>query len=50
MNSTAAALLMPQHGIILAGQDLWVTLDALERINVNAWCILAQGMLANLPK
>ncbi|NPV86119.1 MAG: class II aldolase/adducin family protein [Anaerolineae bacterium] len=41
MQSSAAALLMPQHGIILAGVELETVLDALERIDTNAWCILA---------
>ncbi|MBM4431862.1 MAG: hypothetical protein FJ026_16175, partial [Chloroflexi bacterium] len=38
----AAAVLIPQHGIIVAGKDLLAALDALERIDWNAWCILAQ--------
>jgi L-fuculose-phosphate aldolase len=41
----AAAVLLPQHGIIVAGKDLLATLDALERIDWNAWCILAQRLL-----
>ena len=42
----AAAVLMPQHGIIVAGKDLWATVDALERIDWNAYCILVQRSLA----
>jgi L-fuculose-phosphate aldolase len=45
----AAGLILPRHGIIMAGRDLYATLDAVERINWNAWCILAQGLLASLP-
>ena len=45
----AAGLILPRHGIIMAGKDLYATLDAVERINWNAWCILAQGLLAGLP-
>lgn len=41
----AAAVLIPHHGIIVAGKDLLATLDALERIDWNAWCILASRML-----
>lgn len=41
----AAAVLVPKHGIIVAGKDLFAALDALERIDWNAWCILAQGLL-----
>ncbi len=41
----AAAVLLPQHGIIVAGKDLLAAVDALERLDWNAWCILAQGLL-----
>ncbi len=45
MRTQAAAVLMPRHGIIAAGKDLMATVDAVERIDWNAWCILAQGLL-----
>jgi L-fuculose-phosphate aldolase len=38
----AAAVLLPTHGIIVAGKDLFAAIDAVERIDWNAWCILAQ--------
>lgn len=41
----AAAVLLPRHGIVVAGKDLLATLDALERIDWNAWCIIASRML-----
>jgi L-fuculose-phosphate aldolase len=41
----AAAVLIPTHGIFVAGKDLLSALDALERIDWNAWCILARGLL-----
>jgi L-fuculose-phosphate aldolase len=41
----AAAILVPQHGIIVAGKDILAAVDALERIDWNAWCILAQRLL-----
>ena len=41
----AAAVLLPRHGIIVAGKDLLAALDAVERIDWNAWCILAQGLM-----
>lgn len=44
----AAAVLLPRHGIVVAGKDLLATLDALERIDWNAWCILASRMLGSL--
>ena len=45
MNDTAAAVLMPQHGIFIAGKNLWEAVDALERINTNAWCLIARKIL-----
>lgn len=41
----AAAVLIPYHGIVVAGKDLLATVDALERIDWNAWCILAGKLL-----
>lgn len=41
----AAAVLLPGHGIVVAGKDLWAAADAVERIDTNAWCILAQKSL-----
>jgi L-fuculose-phosphate aldolase len=41
----AAAVILPRHGIIVVGKDLDFALDALERIDTAAWCILARGPL-----
>ena len=41
----AAAVLMPRHGIIIAAKDLSAAVDCLERLNTNAWCIIAQKIL-----
>lgn len=41
----AAAVLMPKHGITLAGKDLYATFDTLVKIDMTAWSILAQSML-----
>jgi L-fuculose-phosphate aldolase len=42
----AAAVLMPRHGIILASaSDMMVSLDCLERINNNAFVVLAQKLI-----
>jgi len=46
IQSSAAAILIPQHGIFVVSQDLWMAIDALERINTNAWCILTQRLIA----
>lgn len=43
MKKKAAAVLMPKHGIIVASaNNILVTLDCLERINNNAFTLLAQ--------
>lgn len=41
----AAAVILPQHGILIAGKDVWHASDALERIDWNAWCLIAMKML-----
>jgi L-fuculose-phosphate aldolase len=41
----SAGLLLPKHGIFVISKDIDLALDAVERINWNAWCILAQKML-----
>ena len=45
MRKQAAAVLLPTHGIIVAGKDLLNAIDAVERIDTNCWCILAQRLL-----
>ncbi len=45
MRKQAAAILLPEHGIILAGTDFDKTLDALERIDVNAYCLTVRKSL-----
>lgn len=44
----AAAVLLPRHGIFAVSKDIYACLDAVERINWNCWCILAQKMLPDL--
>jgi L-fuculose-phosphate aldolase len=46
IRSRAAAVLIPYHGVVVVGTDLLTTLDILERIDWNAWCIIAGRMLA----
>lgn len=43
----AGAVLAPSHGIFVAALDLLSGLDALERIDWNAWCILAGDLRGN---
>jgi L-fuculose-phosphate aldolase len=45
MRKQAACVLIPYHGVILAGKDFLLVLDALERINTNAYCLLSRKML-----
>ena len=45
LKAGAAVVLMPKHGIIAAGNHIWSAIDAVERINTNAWCIIASKML-----
>lgn len=47
----AAALLLARHGIFTVSRDILLCLDAVERINWNAWCILAQKLMPeDLPQ
>jgi L-fuculose-phosphate aldolase len=41
----SAVLLLARHGLFTVSTDLFMCLDATERINWNAWCILAQAMM-----
>ena len=41
----AAALLLPKHGIFTVSKDIYMCLDAVERIDWNAWCLLARKLL-----
>jgi L-fuculose-phosphate aldolase len=45
MRTQAAAVLIPFHGIILAGKDFDKTLDALERVDENAYCLTVRSQL-----
>lgn len=45
MRENAAAVIIPMHGIVVVSQDLLAALDALERIDWNAWCLLARRLI-----
>jgi L-fuculose-phosphate aldolase len=45
MAKQAAAVMMPWHGLFAIGKDLYSTLDAVERIEVNARSILFANLL-----
>ncbi len=38
----AAAVLLPRHGLIVAGKTLFDALDAVERIDWNAYCLIVR--------
>ncbi len=41
----AGAVLLPRHGVFIAGKDIFHAVDALERLDWQAHCLLAQCML-----
>jgi L-fuculose-phosphate aldolase len=47
MANQAAAVMVPWHGLFAIGKDLYATLDAVERIEVNAYSILMGKLLLN---
>jgi len=47
MAGQAAAVMAPWHGLFAAGKDLYSVLDAVERIEVNARCIIMGKVLLN---
>jgi L-fuculose-phosphate aldolase len=45
MAGQAAAVMVPWHGLFAVGKDLYSVLDAIERIEINARCILMGRVL-----
>ncbi|MCX6071761.1 MAG: class II aldolase/adducin family protein [Chloroflexi bacterium] len=45
LRAQAAAVILPTHGILIAGKDIWAAADALEQIDWNAWCLIAGKLL-----
>ena len=45
MKKKAAGVLMPRHGVIVASCDLMTALDCVQRMNTNAYAVLAQKWL-----
>jgi L-fuculose-phosphate aldolase len=45
LRAQAAAVILPTHGILVAGNDIWEAADALEQIDWNAWCLIAMRLL-----
>jgi len=41
----SAAVILPSHGILVAGKDIWSVVDTLECIDWNAWCLIATKLL-----
>jgi L-fuculose-phosphate aldolase len=46
MKEKAAGVLMPKHGVIAAGKDLMTVLDILQRMDTNAYAVLAQNWIS----
>lgn len=47
MAKQAAIVIAPWHGIFAFGQDLRRILDTIDRIEVNAYCILMSKLLVD---
>lgn len=47
MSRQAAAVMVPWHGLFTVGKNLYATLDAVERIEINARSILMGRLLSN---
>lgn len=45
IEKNAAVLMLSKHGIIVVARDLFGCLDVVERMDVNAWCILAKKLM-----
>ena len=41
----AAGVILPYHGIILAAKNLFMGIDALERIDWNAYCLIVSKLI-----
>ena len=48
IETSAAAVLMPQHGVFIAAASIYKALDCLERLDVNAHAALAQPALLSV--
>lgn len=41
----AAVLMLPRHGLFTVSKDIFLCLDAVERVDWNCFCLLAQKLL-----
>lgn len=49
ISKQAAVVMAPWHGVFAVGKDLLITLDAVDRIENNAYCILMGKILLSDP-
>ena len=42
----AAVLLLPKHGLFTVSKDIFLCLDAVERVDWNCYCLLSQKLLS----
>jgi L-fuculose-phosphate aldolase len=45
ISNSAAIVLSPWHGVFAVGKSLYTTLDSIDRIETNAYCILMSKLL-----
>lgn len=49
VKNKAAPVMAPRHGLFVLGKDLYTAMDAAERVDVNAYCILMGATLGVTP-
>lgn len=49
VKNKAAPVMAPRHGLFVLGKDLYAAIDAAERVDVNAYCILMGASLGVTP-
>lgn len=49
LKSQGLAVILPRHGVLTLGKDLPVAYNVLERIEINAWCVLMAKQLKDNP-
>lgn len=49
VKNKAAPVMAPRHGLFVLGKDLYAAMDATERVDVNAYCVLMGATLGVTP-
>ena len=45
----AALIMAPRHGVFALGKDLYSAFDAVERVDINAYCLLNSNLEISFP-